>query len=151
MFSASLERVLGLAYREALVRRHAHLTLEHLLYAVANDPAGEEILKACDVDLERLRGDLRHYLEETIERLPKAAEQEPTQTLAFRRVIQAAVLHTQSSGREEAKVGDVLAALLQQPKSQAAQLLAAQDLRRLDVLNYISHGVTKTREQNSAR
>jgi len=135
--------VLGVAVREALARRHGHLTLEHLLYAVANHPAGEEILRACAVDLERLRGELARHLEDSIERLPKSIEQEPSQTLAFRRVLQTAVLHVQSAGREEASVGDILAALLQQPRSQAAQLLAAQGMTRLDVLNYISHGVTK--------
>jgi ATP-dependent Clp protease ATP-binding subunit ClpA len=143
MFSAALEMVLSVALREALARRHGHLTLEHLLYAVANHPAGEEILRACGVDLDRLRGDLGRYLEESIERLPKAGAQEPSQTLAFRRVLQTAVLHVQSAGREEANVGDILAAILQQPRSQAAQLLSAQGVTRLDVLNYISHGVTK--------
>jgi ATP-dependent Clp protease ATP-binding subunit ClpA len=143
MFSAALEMVLNVAYREAVSRRHASLTLEHLLYAVAHDPSGEEILAACGIDLSRLRLDLRHQLEANADVLPKGATEEPGQTLAFRRVLQAAVLHVQSAGREEAKVGDVLAALLQQPKSQAAQLLAAQGLTRLDILNYISHGVSK--------
>ncbi len=143
MFSVALELVLNVAYREAVSRRHVHLTLEHLLYAVANDPGGEEVLRACGVDLDRLRSDLRRLLEEA-EVLPKGKETEPNQTVAFRRVLQAAVLHVQSAGREEAKVGDVLAALMQQPRSVAAQLLAAQGLTRLDVLNYISHGVTKT-------
>jgi ATP-dependent Clp protease ATP-binding subunit ClpA len=143
MFSVTLEMVLNVAVREALARRHAHLTLEHLLYAVANDPSGEEILKACAVDADRLRAELRRHLEDGVEALPKGKEQEPTQTLSFRRVLQAAVLHVQSAGRDEAGVGDVLAALLQQPKSYAAQLLAAQGVTRLDVLNFISHGVTK--------
>jgi len=144
MFSAALEMVLDVAVREALARRHGHLTLEHLLYAVANHPAGEEVLRACAVDLDRLRGDLSRYLENQLEQLPKGVEQEPSQTLAFRRVLQTAVLHVQSAGREEAHVGDVIAALLQQPKSQAAQLLAGQGVTRLDVLNYITHGVSKT-------
>jgi ATP-dependent Clp protease ATP-binding subunit ClpA len=142
VFSVALELVLNVAYREAVSRRHVHLTLEHLLYAVANDPGGEEVLRACGVDLDRLRSDLRRLLEEA-EVLPKGREAEPSQTVAFRRVLQAAVLHVQSAGREEAKVGDVLAALMQQPRSVAAQLLAAQGVTRLDVLNYISHGVTK--------
>ncbi len=143
MFSPALELVLSVAYREAVTRRHAHLTLEHLLYAVAHDPAGEEILRACGVDLARLKGDLRRHLEDLVEQLPKGKEQEPAQTLAFRRVIQMAVLHVQSAGKEQATVGDILAALLQQPKAQAAQLLSAQGVSRLDVLNFISHGVAK--------
>ncbi len=143
MFSVALEMVLNVAFREAVTRRHANLTLEHLLYAVANDPGGEEILRACGVDLERLRSELRRHLEEHEERLPKGKDLEPTQTVAFKRVLQAAVLHVQSAGRDEAKVGDVLAALLQHPKAPAALLLAAQGVTRLDVLNYISHGVSK--------
>ncbi len=143
MFTVTLEMVLSVAVREALARRHAHLTLEHLLYALANDPAGEEVLKACGVDMDRLRADLKKHLEDNIEALPKGKDQEPTQTLAFRRVLQAAVLHVQSAGRDEAGVGDVLAALLQQPRSHGAQLLASQGVTRLDVLNFISHGVTK--------
>jgi ATP-dependent Clp protease ATP-binding subunit ClpA len=149
MFSVALEMVLNVAFREAVSRRHAHLTLEHLLYAVANDPGGEEILRACGVDLERLRGELRRHLEEHEERLPRGKELEPSQTLAFKRVLQAAVLHVQSAGRDEAKVGDVLAALLQHPKSPAAQLLATQGVTRLDVLNYISHGVSKVPDGGS--
>src|SRR5262245_6160035 len=104
MFSVALELVLNVAYREAVTRRHVHLTLEHLLYAVANDPGGEEVLRACGVDLDRLRSDLRKLLEEA-EVLSKGKESEPSQTVAFRRVLQAAVLHVQSAGREEAKVG----------------------------------------------
>jgi ATP-dependent Clp protease ATP-binding subunit ClpA len=143
MFSATLERVLNLAVREALVRRHAYLTLEHLLFAVAHDPQGEEILRACGVDLDRLRRDLATFLEEGVERLPRGREQEPSQTLAFRRVLQAAVLHVQAAGKDEANVGDVLAALFQQPRSHAVSLLAGQGVSRLDVLNYTQHGVAK--------
>jgi ATP-dependent Clp protease ATP-binding subunit ClpA len=143
MFSATLEMVLSVAYREAVSRHHAFLTLEHLLYAIVHDPAGEEILMGCAVDLDRLRRDLREYLESSLERLPSDAAPEPAQTLAFRRVLQTTVLHTQSAGRDEANVGDVLAAIMQQPKSRAAQLLAGQGVTRLDILNFISHGVTK--------
>jgi ATP-dependent Clp protease ATP-binding subunit ClpA len=143
VFSVALEMVLNVAYRESVARRHAHLTLEHLLYAVANDPTGEEVLRACGVDLELLRRQLRQLLDEGMEELPKGKDREPEQTLSFRRVIQSAVLHVQSAGRDEASVGDVLAALLQQGKSQAAQMLARHGVTRLDVLNYISHGVSK--------
>jgi ATP-dependent Clp protease ATP-binding subunit ClpA len=143
VFSVTLEMVLNIAIREAIARRHSHLTLEHLLYAIANDPSGEEILRACGVDLDHLRAELVRHLEESLERLPKGLEREPLQTLAFKRVLQAAILHVQSAGRDEASVGDVIAALLQQPKSTAAQLLAAQGVTRLDVLNFISHGITK--------
>jgi ATP-dependent Clp protease ATP-binding subunit ClpA len=144
VFSASVELILHIAFREAVSRRHAYLTLEHLLYAVAHDTEGERILAACGTDLGRLRRALHDYLEATIERLPRGREQEPEQTAAFRRVLQAAVLHVQSAQREDAQVGDLLAALLQQPKAHAARLLAEQGITRLDILEFISHGITKT-------
>ncbi len=143
MFSTSLELILSIAYREASSRRHTHLTLEHLLYALAHDVEGEKILAACGADLPGLRHDLDDYLERTIDRFPRHAHQEPDQTLAFRRVLQAAVLHVQSAGKDEVRSGDVLAAILQQPKCFAAELLLKQGVTRLDVLNFISHGISK--------
>ena len=142
MFSASLELILSVAYREAVSRRHTHLTLEHLVYALAHDPDGENILAACGGDLPALRRALDHFLQ-SVERFSRGSRSEPEQTLAFRRVLQTAVLHVQSAGRDEVRSGDVLAAVLQQPKSYAAQLLESQGITRLDVLNYISHGISK--------
>ena len=144
MFSASLEMILSIAYREAASRRHTHLTLEHLLYALVHDVDGEKILAACGADLPGLRHDLDDYLQRSIDRFPRHAHKEPDQTLAFRRVLQAAVLHVQSAGKDEVRSGDVLAAILQQPKCFAAELLLGQGVTRLDVLNYISHGIAKT-------
>src|SRR5438034_1278590 len=144
MFSRALEAVLTIALREAISRRHAYLTLEHLLYALAHDLDGERILAACGADLPALRRALGSYLDESIERQRRGAEQDPEQTMAFRRVLQTAILHIQSAERDEANAGDILAAILQQPKSHAARLLADQGITRLDVLNYISHGITKT-------
>ncbi|MBP8274842.1 MAG: ATP-dependent Clp protease ATP-binding subunit ClpA [Acidobacteria bacterium] len=135
--------VLTVSYREAVSRGHAYLTLEHLLYALAHDAEGEQILTACGADLPMLRESLQSYLETSIERLKRGSEREPEQTAAFQRVLQTAVLHVQSAGRQEVKAGDILAAILQQPKSQAAKLLEAQDITRLDILEYISHGVSK--------
>ncbi len=143
MFSASVELLLSVAFREAVARRHTHLTLEHLLYALAHDPEGERILAACGADLPALRQQLDRYLQQAVEQFPRGQQREPEQTLAFRRVLQTAVLHVQSAGRDEVRAGDILAALLQQPRAYAAQLLAAQGVTRLDVLNYISHGITK--------
>ena len=143
MFSAALEIVLTVAYREATSRRHAHLTLEHLLYALAHDLDGERILAACGADLPQLRKDLDKYLNESVEQFGRGQQKEPEQTLAFRRALQTAVLHVQSAGRQEVHSGDVLAATLQQNKSYAAQLLAAQGVTRLDILEYITHGISK--------
>jgi ATP-dependent Clp protease ATP-binding subunit ClpA len=143
MFSTAVEVVLHISFREAVARRHAYLTLEHLLYALAHDPDGERILLACGVDLNLLRRSLSKYLDESIEQVARGKEREPEQTVAFRRVLQAAVLHTQSAQREEAQVGDILAAILQQPKTHAADLLAEQGVTRLGVLEYIAHGITQ--------
>ena len=151
MIDPALETVLVLAHREAVHRRHGHLTLEHLLYAAAHHPVGEEILRACGADLARLRTDLGRHLDEAHERLAQGAEPEPVQTLAFRRALEQTLLHMASAGGGEAGVGDLLAALLSQPKTFAAQALAAQGVTRLDVLNFISHGVAKVPQPRADR
>src|SRR5512140_1984177 len=114
MFSRTVEKVLNSAAREAVSRRHAHLTLEHLLFAIVKETSGDRILKACGADTELIRGELDAFLDEHVERLPLGTRRAPEQTLAFRRVLQTAVLHIQSAGKTEADVGDVLAALLAQ-------------------------------------
>jgi ATP-dependent Clp protease ATP-binding subunit ClpA len=144
VFSQALEIVLTIALREAVARRHAYLTLEHLLYTLAHDPDGERILGACGADLPALRRELNSYLDESIEKHRSGHEKDPEQTMAFRRVLQIAILQIQSAQRDEVNTGDILAAILQQPKSFAARVLIAQGVTRLDVLNYISHGITKT-------
>ncbi|MEW6364414.1 MAG: ATP-dependent Clp protease ATP-binding subunit ClpA [Acidobacteriota bacterium] len=143
MFSAALERVLSAAHQQAVSRRHAYLTLEHLLYALAHDQIGERILLACGADLLKLRRDLETFLQENLEQLPQGTKKEPDQTIAFRSVLQTAVLHVQSAGKREVNAGDVLAAILQRPKSYACYLLSSHGITRLDVLNYISHGIAK--------
>jgi ATP-dependent Clp protease ATP-binding subunit ClpA len=144
VFSSSVEVVLALTYREAVSRRHAYVTLEHLLFALAHDADGERILAACGTDLARLRRDLDVYLNESIEQVKRGDAREPEQTAAFRRVLQTAVLHVQSAQRAEVQAGDIFAAILQQPRAHAAQLLAVQGVTRLDVLEYIAHGISKT-------
>ncbi|MGC4085645.1 MAG: Clp protease N-terminal domain-containing protein [Vicinamibacterales bacterium] len=143
MFSPALEVILNIAFREAISRGHVYLTLEHLLYALAHDPDGERILGACGADLPALRRQLDEYLDESIERQKRGTAKDPEQTVAFRRVLQTAILHVQSAQREEANAGDILAAMLQQPKTYAAQLLGEHGVTRLDILNYISHGIAK--------
>ncbi len=143
MFSTSVEMLLHVTYREAVSRRHAHLTLEHLLFVMAHDLEGEKILAACGADIARLRRELDAFLRERVENLPIGSDKEPEQTLAFRRTLQAAVLHVQSAQREEVRAGDVLAAVMQQNRSYAATLLGAHGVTRLDILNYVSHGISK--------
>jgi ATP-dependent Clp protease ATP-binding subunit ClpA len=143
MFSRTVERVLNVAARDAIGRRHAHLTLEHLLLAIIREPAGEKILVASGADVARLVRELEAFLEQKIETLPVSSKRPPEQTLAFRRALQTAVLHVQSAGKTEADVGDIIAALMQQPRSHAAELLGGHGVSRLDILNYISHGISK--------
>src|SRR3954471_23590334 len=144
MFSTAVEVVLHIAYREAVSRRHAYLTLEHLLYALAHDPEGERILLGCGADLGQLRKALNDHLDGSIEQLKRGQEREPEQTAAFKRVLQTAVLHVQSAQKPEVQAGDILAAILQQPRTQAARLLESHGLTRLDILDFISHGISKT-------
>jgi ATP-dependent Clp protease ATP-binding subunit ClpA len=143
MFSRTVERVLNSAAREAVSRRHAHLTLEHLLFAIVNETSGDKILRAAGANTETIKADLDTFLDEHLETLPLGAKRPPEQTLAFRRVLQTAVLHVQSAGKAEADVGDILAALLAQGRSHAVDLLTGQGISRLDILNYISHGISK--------
>ncbi len=143
MFSSAVEMLLHIAYREAVSRRHTTLTLEHLLYVLTHDLEGERILAACGTDLPRLRRELDGFLTGSVEQYPRGMEKEPEQTRAFRRVLQTAVLHVQSAGKSEVNAGDIIAAILQQTNSYACQLLEAQSVTRLDVLNYISHGISK--------
>jgi ATP-dependent Clp protease ATP-binding subunit ClpA len=143
VFSASLEIVLAIAYREAVARKHAYLTLEHLLFALAHDAEGERILTAVGVDLAWLRRELNAYLDSALDETRRGKEREPEQTAAFRNVLRTAVLHVQSAQKAEVGAGDVLAALMQQDKSHAAKLLASQGVSRLDILDFISHGISK--------
>ena len=143
MFTTNLEVVLGIAIREAESRRHAHLTLEHVLFAVAHDPQGESILTACGVQVDPLCQKLKEHLEDVEDRLMADSSEAPIQTLAFQRVLQKTAMHVQVSGKSEADIGDMLVALLQERDSHAVRLLEAEGVTRLDILNYISHGITK--------
>jgi len=143
VFSASLEIVLTIAYQEAVQRRHVYLTLEHLLFALAHDQEGERILDACGADLPRLRRELIEYFDSALEQARRGREREPEQTAAFRSVLRTAALHVQSAQRAEVNAGDILAAIMQQDKSHAAQLLTSHHITRLDILDFISHGISK--------
>jgi len=143
VFSASLEIVLTIAYQEAVQRRHVYLTLEHLLFALAHDQEGERILGACGADLPKLRRELIDYFDTALEQARRGREREPEQTAAFRSVLRTAALHVQSAQRAEVNGGDILAAIMQQDKSHAAQLLTSHGITRLDILDYISHGISK--------
>jgi len=144
--SRTLEASLALAVREARMRRHEYLCIEHVLYALLHDDHVAEVVAACDGDPERLKHDLRRYLDERLERLPEGRDGPPQQTLGFQRILQRAAAHVQSAGKEEVEGRDVLVAIFREPDSQAAYLLAEQGITRLDVLNFISHGIVKVPE-----
>ena len=138
-----LQLTLQAAAREAVQRHHAYLTVEHLLYALLHDERGEEVLRNVGARLRRLKGELEKFLDEEIEKLPEGGSRQLQQTLAFHRVIQHAIQHATSAEKEEVEAGDLLAALFQEPDSHAVTLLRAQGVTRLDVLKFLSHGISK--------
>ncbi len=147
MIQKDLEIALYAAVREAKQRRHEYLTLEHLLYVLCFDETTRSILRHCGANLDELIRDLDHFLDEEIERLPADAVAEPVQTVAFQRVMQRAIMHVRSSGKSEVDGGNVLVALFSEPDSHAVYFLENQGITRLDVVSYISHGVSKLNER----
>ncbi len=139
--SKELQQTLQAAVAEARRRRHEYVTLEHLLHAMTKDKVASEVLLACGADLKLLEKELEDYLDRTLEAL--AAAQDPEQTAAFQRVLQRAAWHVQGSGRTELNAGDVLVAITRERGSHAVYLLEKQGVRRLDILQYISHGIGK--------
>ena len=140
-----LQMTIQASLREAMARGHAYLTVEHLLHALAHDEAGADVLRHCGVDLERLKAALDRFFEEEVEKHAGEGPHETHQTLAFHRVIEGALQHAENAQKEEVEAGDLLAALFQEPDSYAVALLRAQEVSRLDVLRYVSHGVSKLR------
>lgn len=126
---------------DARRRRHEYVTLEHFLLALTRDRQGKDILLACGADLDRLRRELETHLEQALEPLPPHLDLEPQFTVGFGRVLSQALWHARAAEQEQPEVGDILAALLAEPDSQARYLLEQQGVTRLDVLNYISHGI----------
>jgi ATP-dependent Clp protease ATP-binding subunit ClpA len=143
MFTQEVQIAFSLAVREAQKRHHEYLTTEHILYALLFEEHSQEIIEACGGDPEGLKTLLEDYLASQLERRPAGKELVPEQTIGLQRVLQRAVLHLHSAGKKEITIGDVLAALLEEEQSHAVQLLEQQGVSRLDVLNYISHGVSK--------
>src|SRR5512138_2096183 len=135
-----LQMTLQAAVAEARRRKHEYVTLEHLLHAMTKDRVASEILLACGCDLPLLERELEEYLDRTLESFPSRS-QDPEQTAAFQRVLQRAAWHVQGSGRTELHGGDVLVAITRERGSHAVYLLEKQGVRRLDILQYISHGI----------
>ena len=142
-FSQSLEQSLHRALAIANERHHQYATLEHLLLSLIDDADAAAVMRACSVDLDKLRGSLVNYLETEFENLVTDGAEDAKPTAGFQRVIQRAVIHVQSSGREEVTGANVLVAIFAERESHAAYFLQEQDMTRYDAVNYISHGIAK--------
>ena len=151
MLSSELEMCLNEAFQSAREARHEFMTVEHLLLAIIETPKVREILRACGADPVRLRKELEEFIEQTTPRLKQDDDREVQPTLGFQRVLQRAVFHVQSSGRKEVTVANVLVAIFSEKHSHAAYLLGLQEVSRLDVVNYISHGLSKPGEDHDAK
>ncbi len=143
MITRELQATLQLAANEAIKRRHEFLTLEHLLYAMTHDQTAADVIHNCGGDVEILRHDLNEFFRETMTPLPRTLELRPEQTAAFERVIDRAMHQAQSSGQDKIDGGNILASLFDEHHSHAKFLLEKQSISRLDILEYISHGISK--------
>lgn len=144
MLNKELESSLNSAFARARDKRHEFMTVEHLLLALLENDAAKEALLACKADLDALRNELDIFIDQTTPLIPESDETRETQpTLSFQRVLQRAVFHVQSSGRNEVTGANVLVAIFSEQESHAAYLLKKNDISRLDIVNFISHGITK--------
>jgi ATP-dependent Clp protease ATP-binding subunit ClpA len=143
MFSKDLEFSIGQCYKRAREARHEYMTVEHLLLALLDNPSAEGVLKACGADFLRLRTDLDQAIQTSVSVLPDDLDRDTQPTLGFQRVLQRAVYHVQSSGKKEVTGANVLVAIFGEKDSHAVYFLNQQDIARLDVVNYLSHGIAK--------
>ena len=143
MISKDLETTLNFALKEAKRRRHEYVSLEHLLYALLRDPDGKSAIIACGGDIEKLNKALEEFFDGQMEKLPAGLDRDPQQTLSFHRVLQRAVIHAQSAERKEVNGANLLIAMFREADSYAVYLLEEQGITRFDLVNYVSHGVSK--------
>lgn len=145
MLSKELEHTLNIAFKEARSQRHEYLTVEHLLYALLSNESASKVLLSCEINIERLKSELHSFLSDTTPKIPTREKERDTQpTLGFQRVLQRAVFHVQSSGKAEVQASNVLVAIFSEQDSQAVFFLKQEGVTRLDVVNYLSQGVTKS-------
>lgn len=144
MLNKELEFTLNLAFKDAKEKHHEFMTVEHLLLSLLDNPAAGNVLQACEANIESLRNDLVEFINETTPIIPDNELSRDTQpTLGFQRVLQRAVFHVQSAGKTEVSGANVLAAIFSEQESQAVYFLRRENITRLDVINYITHGITK--------
>ncbi len=151
MLSRALEQTLHRSLSYASDRHHEYATLEHLLLGLTEDSDAATVLRACGVDLDKLRADLTEFLDKDLSGLTTDRPTEPKPTAGFQRVVQRAAIHVQSSGRDEVSGANVLVALFSERESHAVYFLQLQDMTRLDAVNFISHGIAKAPGRSSAR
>ena len=149
MLSKELEVTLNLAFKEARAQRHEFMTVEHLLLALLDNPTAAKVLRACGADLSALRRQLTEFIQESSPLLPEDEDRDTQPTLGFQRVLQRAVFHVQSSGKKEVNGANVLVAIFGERESHAVYLLNQQNIARLDVVNCISHGISKVSDDDS--
>ncbi|MFN3537195.1 MAG: Clp protease N-terminal domain-containing protein, partial [Brevundimonas sp.] len=150
-FSRHLEETLHRAVAYANERRHEYATLEHLLLALVDDPEAGAVMRACNVDLVSLKTALALYVDTDLAALATSMGEDAKPTAGFQRVIQRAVIHVQSSGREEVTGANVLVAIFSERESHAAYFLQEQDMTRYDAVNYIAHGIAKKAGASEAK
>jgi ATP-dependent Clp protease ATP-binding subunit ClpA len=146
MIARQLQKSFEFALTEAVRRRHEYVTLEHLLFALLHDHDVVDVIRACGGDDDALKKQLDDFLKKTFEQLPEDTDEQPVLTAMLQRVVQYAQLHAQSSGQKEVDTTQMLAAIYQAERSQAVYLLRSQGVNKLDVLNYIAHGIAKDDE-----
>ncbi|MEJ2142175.1 MAG: ATP-dependent Clp protease ATP-binding subunit ClpA [Gammaproteobacteria bacterium] len=146
MLNKELEEALNNAFKEARAKNHEFMTVEHLLLALLDNDVATEVLKACGADIKKLKDDLSNFLAETTPLLPPEDDRDTQPTLGFQRVLQRAVFHVQSSGKQEVTGANVLVAIFSEQESQAVYFLKKQDVSRFEVVNYISHGAARLTE-----
>ena len=148
MLSKELEVTLNTAFKNAHDQRHEFITVEHLLLALIGNKSAVTIMKACGCDIEDLSSQLLQYIDETISMIPENIQRETQPTLGFQRVLQRAVFHVQASDKKEVTGANLFVALFSEQDSHAVYLLNKQDISRLDVVNYLAHGISKIDQEN---
>ncbi|MGN6225317.1 ATP-dependent Clp protease ATP-binding subunit ClpA [Pseudoxanthomonas sp.] len=151
MFSKDLEQTIGQCYKRAREARHEFMTVEHLLLSLLENPSAQAVLKACGADSTRLQHDLEQAIEASVSRLAEDDGRDTQPTLGFQRVLQRAVYHVQSSGKKEVTGANVRVAIFGEKDSHAVYFLNQQDVTRLDVVNYLSHGIAKQGEEGEGQ
>jgi ATP-dependent Clp protease ATP-binding subunit ClpA len=150
VLSNELEYCLNDAFHQAREARHEYLTVEHLLLAILDTPKVREILRACGADLAKLKQEVKEHIDQSTPRIDESEEREVQPTLGFQRVLQRALFHVQSSGKKEVGVANILVSIFSEKQSHAVYLLNRQHVTRLDVTNYISHGLSKIAEEKTS-